>query len=429
MENQLSAADSEINERIIELANFSLDVYTDIFSSEYVYDVIYNHPERIQKIQPILDRLGFIRSTHFVFTVIFDNFWRICEGKANTYRYQLKRILLNQTRAVLARIHPACVAATLIGTDKVVVLLECAGMDQAQAERYSYQCAESLRDGIMRQTTFSVSIGVSRYCSSPSAAWRAYEQSFQALSSSFTLGYAHVLKYRQKENGEQISGLSEISGIAKQFALAVSSRDAQLCCKNTDALFRRLSVVTSDENYVKSYVVLVLSEVIQYCIRLGMDTKELSQRLMEMIRNAFQAGTITKLQELTNSFLLETIGAKDNSDLFRKERIHIGRAYIEQFHTEPLSLQDLSQLCGYSDAYFCRLFKKTFGKTYTAYLADCRIEHAKQLLEENKKSISAISEAVGFQSFSHFCICFRKLVGKTPSEYRKERISRDASPG
>lgn len=429
MEKQLSAAGPEFGEGIMELASFDLDVYTDIFSSEYVYDVIYNHPERILKIQPVLDRLGFIHSTHFVFTVIFDNFWRICEGKANTYRYQLKRALLNQTRAVLARIHPASVAATLIGTDKVVVLLECTGMDQATAERYSYQCAGSLRDSIMQRTTFSVSIGVSRYCSVPSAAWRAYEQSFQALSSSFTLGYAHILTYQQKEDGAQLSGSSEISGIAKRFALAVSSCDADLCCKNTDLLFHRISVVTSDENYIKSYVVLVVSEVIQYCIRLGMDTEQLSQRLMEMIRSAFLAGTLSKLHEVTNAFLLETIGTKDNSELFLKERIHIGRAYIEQFHTEDLSLQDLSQLCGYSDAYFCRLFKKTTGKTYTAYLAQCRIEHAKQLLEENRKSISAIAEAVGFRSFSHFCICFRKLVGKTPSEYRKERISRDLSSG
>lgn len=429
MGGQQISAEQKINERIIELADFNLDVYTDIFSSEYIYSVIYNHPERIRKIQPILDRLGFMRNTHFVFTVVFDNFWRICEDRSNTYRYQLKRGLLNQTRVVLAKIHPASVAATLIGTDKVVVLLECADMAQAEAEDYSYRCAELLRNGIMQQTTFSISIGVSHYCASPSTAWRAYEQSFQALSNSFDLGYGNILKYRQKEDAEQALGLNDVSAIAKRFAFAVSSCDAELCKKNADFLFQQLSIITGDENHAKSYVVLVLSEVIQYCIHLGMDAKALSQRLMIMIRNAFQAGTISKLQEETNAFLLEIIGAKASVDLFLKSRIHLGHAYIEQFHTENLSLQDLAQLCSYSDSYFCRLFKKTFGKTYTAYLAECRIEHAKHLLTESGKGVSEIAEATGFQSFSHFCVCFRNLVGITPSKYRKVCSAQDPYPG
>ena len=45
-------------------------------------------------------------------------------------------------------------------------------MNVKQAEDYAYRCAQVLRDDIMEKTTYSVSIGVSYYCSSPALAWR-----------------------------------------------------------------------------------------------------------------------------------------------------------------------------------------------------------------------------------------------------------------
>lgn len=418
MEKQIPCLKQSIDEYIRTMPDEDLDVYRDLFSSEYISDVIYNHPERIQRIQPILDELNFIQNIHFVFTVIFDNFWKICENRNNAYRYQLKRTLLNQVRSVLLEIHPSSIAATLIGTDKVVVLLECADMEKEQAEQFARQCAELLRDNIMERTTFSVSIGVSNYCSSSVSAWRAYEQSFQALSGSFAFGYGNVLSYRKKEASGNTLKQSEVAVIAKRFAVAVSSHDADLCEHHVNHLFRRLSIITADENYIKSYVVLVLSEVTQYCIRLGMDANELSQRLIRMIQTAFQAGTISKLQEETAGFLMAIIGTKDDRDLFTRDQINVAHAYIEQFHSEDISLRDVAQLCGYSDAYFCRMFKKSFGKTYSSFLTECRIEHAKQLLNEGNLHISEVAEAVGFHSFSHFCVSFRKITGKTPSKYR-----------
>lgn len=401
-----------------DIPNEELDIYRDLFSSEYVSDVIYNHPERIKIIQPMLDKLHFIQNIHFVFTVIFDDFWKICENRDNAYRYQLKRTLLNRVRSILAEIHPASIAATLIGTDKVVVLLECAEQERGQAEQYARQCAELLRDQIMRQTTFSVSVGVSNYCASSASAWRAYEQSFQALSSSFAVGYGNVLSYWKREMSETTLKQNEVAVIAKRFAVAVTSRNLDLCEHHVNQLFRRLSIISGDESYIKSYVVLVLSEVTQYCIRLGMDANDLSQRLISMIQTAFQAGTIFKLQEETAIFLQSITGVKVEQGSSNHSQIGAARAYIEQFHAENISLNDVAQLCGYSDAYFCRMFKQIYGTTYTAFLTKCRIEHAKRLLEEGRLHVSEIAETVGFRSFNYFCTCFRKATGKTPSEYR-----------
>ena len=99
MGGETERLEREINAYLTGLPGFDLDVYRDIFSSEYVNNVIYNHPERIRRIQPVLDRLGFIRNTHFVLTMIFDNFWNICQKRDNAYRYQLPASERNQAAA------------------------------------------------------------------------------------------------------------------------------------------------------------------------------------------------------------------------------------------------------------------------------------------------------------------------------------------
>ena len=69
----------------------------------------------------------------------------------------------------------------MIGTDKVVVVLDCGGRKGEQAEDYATACAEMIRDHLIRETGYSISIGVSSFCdtkgfygglmNSPSAPW------------------------------------------------------------------------------------------------------------------------------------------------------------------------------------------------------------------------------------------------------------------
>ncbi len=72
-----------------------------------------------------------------------------------------------------------------------------------------------------------------------------------------------------------------------------------------------------------------------------------------------------------------------------------------------------------STFYFCKMFKKATGITFTDYLSRVRIEKAKNLLLNPNMRISEIAYAVGFQSLTHFNRMFHKLAGRSPTEYRE----------
>ena len=73
-----------------------------------------------------------------------------------------------------------------------------------------------------------------------------------------------------------------------------------------------------------------------------------------------------------------------------------------------------------STFYFCKIFKKVTGMTFTEYLGRVRVEKAKNLLLNPHLRISEIAYAVGFQSLTHFNRVFRELTGQSPTDFRKK---------
>ena len=69
--------------------------------------------------------------------------------------------------------------------------------------------------------------------------------------------------------------------------------------------------------------------------------------------------------------------------------------------------------------YFCTLFKRSTGVTFTEYLTRVRIERVKELLVNPNLRISEIAFQAGFQSLTHFNRTFLKLTGESPTEYRQ----------
>lgn len=93
--------------------------------------------------------------------------------------------------------------------------------------------------------------------------------------------------------------------------------------------------------------------------------------------------------------------------------------YMKNHYSEKITLETLGYVSGYVPLYILRLFKKSTGLTPHVYLTNIRMNRAKYLLENSDDPISYISEACGFDSFSHFQVLFKKLTGFSPAKYRK----------
>ncbi len=98
------------------------------------------------------------------------------------------------------------------------------------------------------------------------------------------------------------------------------------------------------------------------------------------------------------------------------------REYVENNYTFDISMQEVAEDMGYSDAYFSKLFKQYFNQNFTAYLTEYKIKKAKELLTDTNNSIKDISRMVGYEDSNYFAKIFKRIVGEIPSKFRENLI-------
>jgi AraC-like DNA-binding protein len=95
------------------------------------------------------------------------------------------------------------------------------------------------------------------------------------------------------------------------------------------------------------------------------------------------------------------------------------RQFIEDHQAEPLSLGRIARVANISRHYFCKMFKKATGINFTDYLSRVRVEKSKALLLNPNSRISEAAFACGFQSMTNFNREFKRIVGRSPTQFRR----------
>jgi AraC-like DNA-binding protein len=93
--------------------------------------------------------------------------------------------------------------------------------------------------------------------------------------------------------------------------------------------------------------------------------------------------------------------------------------YCMDHISEPISVDDLAEVAGYSRYHFSRMFSASQGMSPGAFVKDLRLKHAERLLQTELMSVKEIADACGFEDDSYFCKAFRKAYKISPGEYRK----------
>jgi transcriptional regulator GlxA family with amidase domain len=101
-------------------------------------------------------------------------------------------------------------------------------------------------------------------------------------------------------------------------------------------------------------------------------------------------------------------------------QIRAAEAYLLEHFREDVSTEALAERVAVGERTFVRRFKAATGRLPAAYLQSLRIEAAKVMLEHEGRSVSLISEAVGYSDLGFFRALFKRMTGMTPGQYRAQ---------
>ena len=129
---------------------------------------------------------------------------------------------------------------------------------------------------------------------------------------------------------------------------------------------------------------------------------------------------IYRLDELTSVFHYDVDSFSNNEEFIVNQLIN----YLSRNFSAKLTLGSLSETCHCSKSTMSRIFKEHTGVTIMDYLLDVRMKEAERLLSDTVFSVQEIGEICGFSDANYFSYTFRKNSGMTPTEYRKDHISK-----
>ena len=154
--------------------------------------------------------------------------------------------------------------------------------------------------------------------------------------------------------------------------------------------------------------------------------------LMRLLENAAKSGELSDnlyVDHLIYSFTLRLFSLGQDKQLTYVPEgalpAHKLRRVIERMNADldtDLDLKTIAAESGYSRNHFLRMFQAATESTPHQYLLRLRIEKAQSLMKDRSLRIIDIAESCGFTSQSQFSHVFRRVIGVTPRQYRRDTL-------
>ena len=93
--------------------------------------------------------------------------------------------------------------------------------------------------------------------------------------------------------------------------------------------------------------------------------------------------------------------------------------YIAQHLDEPLGVEQLARISGYSPSHLMHVFGRMIHTPIRQYVLAMRLERARLLLEEGGTPVAQVAAQVGFDNPSYFIKVFKRRYGVTPAALRR----------
>ncbi len=139
---------------------------------------------------------------------------------------------------------------------------------------------------------------------------------------------------------------------------------------------------------------------------------------MDIAKQLAQLGSLDDILQWQNSFCekicsLLTERKERRSDKF----VHMAKRYIHEHYREKLTLSDIAEHLKISSGYLSTSFSTCTNRTVSDYIAEVKIEHAKELIDSGEYLIYEIANQLGFENAYYFSKVFKKITGMSPKNY------------
>ena len=309
----------------------------------------------------------------------------------------------------------------LFNDDENRLVLFIWGTEKQILFQENLRIAEQIHEQLATLQVPTLGIGVGEVITDLQYLPKAYSDTIQALQIGQLQGRQGIITYR--ELGRIIG---DYTNLLPDWPQKIGSA---IKTANTDMVFEAIDGMISalGKNAFSLEQYRALMERLAAIIVITLDDLEIPEKdLFDQTSSPFvelsRLKTLDELRSWCGAVAESCIAIiRSRQTNFAEQKVWEALEYIKKNYSfSDLSIQTLCKDLFISTSYFSAIIKNYTGKTFLETLTEFRIDRAQELLRTTTMKTYEIAQRVGYQDAHYFSIIFKKLTGKSPSEYRSE---------
>ncbi|GIN71865.1 AraC family transcriptional regulator [Bacillus sp. J14TS2] len=304
-------------------------------------------------------------------------------------------------------------------TQATIFILDRSDQD---SERHIMKTYEEIQKKIEEVLQITISVGISPEYTSLMDSEKAMDLAIESLHYRVNVGQGAIIFYND------IAPMLNATSIAK-FPVEIQNKLMKTIRSGEEETAARITATLVDtsfrlnKNPISLGITLlrIINELVQLGQLLAVEPK-IFENVKTLYQNAMNAYDPEQIKQLLIYDLIKPIisSAQDKTEQgFKAIAENIG-LIIQTEYDQEISLDIIADRLHYSPNYLSNVFKKEFGENFVDYLMNYRLQVAKNLLKDTDEPIKGIAEHLKYGNSQNFIRFFKKKLGKTPGEYRKE---------
>lgn len=381
-------------------------------------DLISGNRNSLAPLQSLMTRIGasLHSGQYIVMSVEFDNRQDIPGPRDLTlYCYALCNVaeeLINAENLGLA---------TETGSGKAVILMSFEDSeDEQRVMMWAVSVADLLKDFVQEYFGRTVTIGIGEAVRELKNLHQSYKSSSEALRYKLVTGGNTIITV-DDISSEPSPKLYRLVAMTDHILAAVKLQDNDKMRHQVRRWFELLAEQSVPPELIVQLVVQCMMKAATAAAEIGVDQSSLfpEQSLYERLSQYERLDQLENFTAEAMNSIIELIRQKRNgrerSEVIDKVLLYLQEHYMRN----DLSLNLLASEFGISVSHLSKLFKEQTECNFIDYLMELRMNKAKELLSGSGEKIRRIAEMVGYSNVNSFVRIFKKITGRTPTEYRE----------
>lgn len=338
-------------------------------------------------------------------------------GQTESYDFQfISSQLLDVVSGIASRYFSA---HAILSPQKDTMLLVGAPKPESDNEKSLSEFCTKVNVALDTYFALTAQFGISQKKTELSRLPEAFSQAQSALQHCYYDSSLRVAFYKNQHGPVRQAAKREfnINFLKKSMSAAVLENESQ----DLRAIFSELSQLFTQYKPDKTQAVSACINIYSYLhdlLQNEVSDDSVFPYSIDIAQQLSQLGSLDDILMWLDSFCNKICDLLTDRKEKRSDKlVYMAKRYIHEHYNEKITLSDIAEHLKISPGYLSSSFSRYMNRTVSDYIAEVKIEHAKELIDSGQYLIYEISDQLGFENAYYFSKVFKKVTGMSPKNY------------